>query len=562
MPEIAGAQNFTWNFGDGTTSNEATPTHTWFNASTGLMTATVTLEAETADGCAGTSQATVNIKPQPVANFMVANDEGCDPLVSQFNNYSVLADSYDWDFGDGTTGHAEHPTHAFAANGATTTFAVTLTAHDDLGCSDVTTREVTVHPAAAFSLNLASDTVCSPLQLTLPAIPGAENLTWNFGDGTTGAGQTPTHTWENTGDDLMEATVSFEAATTNGCVGSASATVYIKPQPQAIFTIDEEVGCAPLSIEISNDSQLADAYDWTYGNGDAAELASAGTHVYTYAGEQEPMDYTLTLTATHALGCTDVVTKTITVLPAVNAAWEGETIGCAPFETMIEYTGSDATTIAWTLDGAAAASGNAATFALEGTEGTATAHTIEIEAVSEYGCTGAASFEVTVNPTPLVNLSASSDATCSGDAWNIFHDAQYADNITLTMNGMGLDLASDLSFNSVNPSATDATSTLVLTASTDQGCSAAMAIEHTVHPQVTANFDLPMSTCTPMEVAFNNTSVQATASTTWNFGDGTTSDTLNPAHTFEALGTEDVQYNVTLVAVNAAGCADLSLIHI
>ena len=137
MPEIADAQNFTWNFGDGTTSNEATPTHTWFNASTGLMTATVTLEAETADGCAGTSQATVNIKPQPVANFMVANDEGCDPLVSQFNNYSVLADSYDWDFGDGTTGHEEHPTHAFAANGATTTFAVTLTAYDDLGCSDV-----------------------------------------------------------------------------------------------------------------------------------------------------------------------------------------------------------------------------------------------------------------------------------------------------------------------------------------------------------------------------------------------------------------------------------------
>ncbi len=559
MPEIAGAQNVTWNFGDGTTSNEATPTHTWFNASTGLMTATVTLEAETADGCAGTSQATVNIKPQPVANFMVANDEGCDPLVSQFNNYSVLADSYDWDFGDGTTGHEEHPTHTFAANGATTTFAVTLTAHDDLGCSDVTTREVTVHPAAAFSLSLASDTVCSPLQLTLPAIPGAENLTWNFGDGTTGAGQTPTHTWENTGDELMEATVSFEAATTNGCVGSGSATVYIKPQPQAIFTIDEEVGCAPLNIEISNDSQLADAYNWTYGNGDALELAAAGTHVYTYAGEEEPMDYTLTLTATHALGCTDAVTKTVTVLPAVNATWTGESVGCAPFETVIEYTGSDATTIAWTLDGAAVASGNEATFALEGAEGTATAHTIEIEAVSEYGCAGTAAFEVTVNPTPTVNLSASSDATCSGDTWNVFHDAQYADNITLTMNGMGLDLASDLSFNSVNPSATDATSTLLLTASTDQGCSAAMAIEHTVHPQVTANFDLPASTCTPMVVAFNNTSIQATASTTWNFGDGTTSDALNPAHTFEALGTEDVQYNVALVAVNAAGCADTTV---
>ena len=731
MPVLDGAQNFTWNFGDGTTSNEATPTHTWFNASTGLMTATVTLEAETADGCAGTSQATVNIKPQPVANFMVANDEGCDPLVSQFNNYSVLADSYDWDFGDGTTGHEEHPTHAFAADGSTTTFAVTLTAHDDLGCSDVTTREVTVHPAAAFSLNLASDTVCSPLQLTLPEIPGAENLTWNFGDGTTGAGQTPTHTWVNTGDDLMEATVSFEAATTNGCVGSGSATVYIKPQPtadftadvvagcepmvstftnastngdlyiwnfgdvmlpgladnnatvqhsftaeatdapsvynvtllaiddlgcsdertltvevnpapafelaldaneacsplaltmpnmvdaattywdfgdgsfsneatpthfwtndtdelvnhtisfqganafgcegtatasvsvkpqpQAIFSTDEEMGCAPFTIDISNESQSADAFDWNYGNGDALQMDTQDAHAYTYAGADEPTEYTLTLTATHALGCVDTVTKTVTVLPEVNAAWAGETVGCAPFETVIEYTGTEASSVAWTIDGAAAATGNAATFALEGAAGSATAHTIEIEAISEFGCAGSTAFEVTVNPTPVVSLSASSDATCSGDAWNVVYDAQYADDINLTMNGMGLDLASELEFTSENPASEDAISTLVLTASTDLGCAAAMAIEHTVHPQVTANFDLPASACTPMEVAFNNTSVQATASTTWNFGDGTTSDALNPAHTFEALGTEDAQYNVTLVAVNAAGCADTTV---
>ena len=54
---------------------------------------------------------------------------------------------------------------------------------------------------------------------------------------------------------------------------------------------------------------MADAYNWTYGNGDAVELAAAGTHVYTYAGEEEPMDYTLTLTATHALGCTDAMSN-------------------------------------------------------------------------------------------------------------------------------------------------------------------------------------------------------------------------------------------------------------
>ena len=523
------------------------------------MEATVSFEAATTNGCVGSGSATVYIKPQPQADFTASVESGCAPLSVAFNNMSTQADAFVWDFGNGTSTTASNATADFDAIGTEATYTVTLTATDDLGCTSTATREITAFPAANFALELPADSACSPLALTLPVIDGAQALTWNFGDGNTTTGQAPSHTWENTTNALMTTAVSFTAETEHGCSGSATALVHVKPQPQAIFTIGEEIGCAPLSIEISNDSQLADAYDWTYGNGDALELASAGAHVYTYVGEQEPMDYTLTLTATHALGCADAVTKTVTVLPAVNAAWAGETIGCAPFETVIEYTGSDAAAIEWTLDGTAAASGNEATFTLDGAEGTSTAHTIEIEAVSGYGCAGTAAFEVTVNPTPLVNLSASSDATCSGDAWNVVHDAQYADNITLTMNGMGLDLASDLSFNSVNPSATDATSTLVLEASTDQGCSATMAIAHTVHPQVTAIFDLPLGACTPREVAFNNTSIQATASTTWNFGDGTTSDALNPAHTFEALGTEDVQYNVTLVAVNAAGCADTTV---
>ncbi len=728
MPAFEGAQNLSWDFGDGTTSNESTPTHSWFNSSTELMTASVTLEAETADGCPGTSEATVNIKPQPVANFLVENDEGCNPLVSQFHNYSVLADSFDWDFGDGTTSHDEHPAHAFTSDDSTTTFEVTLTAQHDLGCSDVTTRNVTVHPAAAFNLSLESDTVCSPLQLTLPEIPGAEGITWDFGDGNTAFGQSPTHTWENNTSELLTAMVSFSAETVNGCIGLATTQVYIKPQPEATFTVDmatgceplvstftntstngdtyiwnfgdsllpdfadnnatvqhtftaqaldatsvynvtllaidelgcsdqstidievhptpdfelvlesteacspltltmpeiadatsaywdfgdgsfsnettpthlwvnetnelvnhtvsfqglnefgcvglattdvsvkpqpeaifnisEEIGCAPFDVELSNESQFANLYDWDYGNGDNLQMEGQDEYTYTYAGSDELTEYTLTLTATHALGCIDTVAKTLTVLPEVNATWAGETIGCAPFEASFEYTGTAVPSIQWTLDGTVASIGNAANFTLEGIEDSAAVHTIEIQAISEFGCAESTAFEITVNPTPVVDLSASSDATCSGEEWNVIYDVQFADDVTLTMNDMGLDLSSDLNFTSQNSSSVDAVSTLILTASTDQACATAMAIEHIVYPEVTANFDLPSSSCTPMEVVFNNTSIQATASTTWNFGDGSTSDALNPAHVFEALGTDDEHYSITLVAESAAGCSD------
>ena len=893
MPELAGAQNFNWNFGDGTTSNEATPAHTWFNASNDLMTATITLEAENANGCIGTSEAIVNIKPQPVANFMVNGEEGCDPLVSQFNNYSVLADSYDWDFGNGETSHEEHPAHAFAAAGGTTTYEVTLTAHDDLGCSDTTTRDVTVHPAADFSLNLASDTVCSPLQLTLPTIAGAQDIVWNFGDGTTGAGQAPTHTWENTGDDLMTATVSFEAATANGCIGGGSATVYIKPQPQAdfiatiesgcaplsvafsnastqadafhwdfgtgntavtpnaaeefttgadesvyqvtltatddlgceslttreitvfpaadfaldltsdsvcsplemtlpviqgaqditwdfgdgttgagqapshtwanptgelmtqtvsftaetvngcpgaataqvhikpqpvanfsadviegceplvttfanestngdtfiwnfgeagmpgivdnsatvqnafeaadadavslytitllaiddlgcsdertvtvevsptpvfelaldanegcsplaltmpempeavqtywnfgdgsfsneatpthfwtnnanelanhtlefqgfnafgcegtataevnikpqpqaIFSLSDESGCAPLNVEITNESQLGTAFDWNFGDGTTAAADNMDALSHTFTGGENPVDYTVTLTANHELGCTDTLIKTVTVFPEVTAAWAGETIGCAPFNTAFEYTGTDVPAINWTLDGAAATTGATFNAALEGTTGEASVHTVNVEATSEFGCAGSATFEVTVNPVPVVGLTASSAATCSGDAWTVVEDAQFADAITLTFNGATVDPA-ELTFNTVNAGAIDATSTVTINATTDAGCAATASIEHTVHPEVIAAFEVPTSACSPMEVTFENQSIQATASTTWNFGNGEAMDALNPTHVFEANGTEDEAFEVTLVATNTAGCTD------
>ena len=893
MPEFEGSQNMTWNFGDGTTSNEATPTHTWYNASNGLMTATVTLEAETANGCPGTSEATVNIKPQPIANFNVAGSEGCDPLVSQFSNYSLLADSYDWDFADGTTSHEAHPTHAFSTEGATTTFEVTLTAHDNLGCSDTTTRDVTVHPAADFSLNLASDTVCSPLELTLPAIPGAQGITWNFGDGTTAVGQAPTHIWENSGDGLMEATVTFEAATANGCIGGGSATVYIKPQPQADFNVSVDNGCAPLSVSfsnastqadaftwnfdngastttpnanhvfnadaeatvynvsltatddlgcestasreitvypaadfalvlpsdsacspleltlptiegaqaiewnfgdgttatgqapahawtnatgelltttvsftaetqhgcagagaaevhikpqpvasfsadeiagceplvstftnestngdlfiwnfgsngipgvvnndatvqntfnaaasdaasvytvtllaiddlgcsdersitvevlpapayelalettescsplaltmpsmngavqtnwifgdgsfsneatpthfwnnntdalathtiefhganafgcagsataevsvkpqpqamfslsddggcapfdvaITNESQLATSFNWNFGDGNASTAESLDALNHTYAGEETSVDYTVTLAAAHALGCADTLTKTVTVWPAVYADWMGETAGCAPFETAFEYTGTDVATVTWTLDGAAAGSGNAMAMTLAGTVGEAAIHAVTLEATSEFGCAGTAAFEVTVNPVPVLALATSSDATCSGEAWTANLDAQFADDVTSYFNGEAIDPA-NLLFQTTNASATDATATLVINATTTEGCAATASAEHTVHPEVTAAFDVPASACSPMAVTFNNQSFQATASTEWNFGNGTTSDALNPSHVFEAAGTEDEAFTVTLIATNTAGCAD------
>ena len=896
MPSIDGAQNMVWNFGDGTTSTETTPSHTWNNSTGELMSATVSLEAETAMGCAGTSQATVHIKPQPIADFTVNFDEGCEPLVSTFTNLSALADTYDWDFGDGTTDHTLNPTHAFQTNGTTSAFEVTLTAHDNLGCADTATKEVNVFPAAAFTLSLATDTVCSPLELSMPTIPGAQNILWNFGDGSTGVGQNASHVWTNTGDELMTATVSFEAVTSNGCIGSASTAVHIKPQPVADFTVDiaegcaplsvqfnntstqsdsfawnfgngatsgqvnpnqaftaldatevfeitltathalgcsstsnreitvfpaaeftlalttdsvcspleltmpavpggenitwdfgdgtnatgqspthswinetgslmsavvsfngetaagcagsasaivhikpqpvadftadvlagcepldnaftnnsvngdlyiwnfgdelipgivnnaptvehtffagasdaistfdvtlvaidelgcsdertiavevspapafelalettegcspltltmpemegatstywvfgdgtmsneatpthnwangtneqvtqtidfqgfnsfgcegtasaevsinpqptanfnlsEEVGCAPLNVELTNNSILADAFTWSYGDGSSADHTSLDAHVYTFTGEDEATDYSISLTATHALGCTDTHEKTVTVLPAVIADWAGLTEGCAPFNGEFTYTGTPTPQISWSVDGATVAVSDAMSQNFPGSAGEDQSYTISVEAISADGCAGSSDFEVTVHPAPVVELAMSSDATCSGEEWSILHNAQFADSTSIEINGIGtwINPTMELIQNTVNATDTDEVTTVLLTAHTSFGCTTSAFVEHTVHPDVTAAFEAPESSCTPLQGAFTNNSVHASGSFAWNFGDGTTSDLESPVHTFDTQSSEDEAFVVTLIATSTAGCAD------
>jgi PKD repeat protein len=69
-------------------------------------------------------------------------------------------------------------------------------------------------------------------------------------------------------------------------------------------------------------------------------------------------------------------------------------------------------------------------------------------------------------------------------------------------------------------------------------------------PAPTATFTAtPTSGNAPLTVAFTDTSTGSPTTFAWNFGDGTTSSTRSPSHTYTAAG----QYTVTLTATNAGG---------
>ncbi len=79
----------------------------------------------------------------------------------------------------------------------------------------------------------------------------------------------------------------------------------------------------------------------------------------------------------------------------------------------------------------------------------------------------------------------------------------------------------------------------------------------TVYPPITADFDFITQPCSNL-VVFNDSSKISPVSWLWSFGDSTTSNLQNPAHTYTSSGS----YNITLIASTNQGCKDTALIHL
>jgi PGF-pre-PGF domain-containing protein/uncharacterized repeat protein (TIGR01451 family) len=124
------ATGWNWDFGDGASSTEQSPTHTYSAAGA----YTVNLTVSNANGTASRlSTITVLVQPAtifPVANFSSSATSGYVPLSVQFTDLSKNATGWKWDFGDGTNSIDQNPTHTYSAAGA---YTVNLTVSNDNG---------------------------------------------------------------------------------------------------------------------------------------------------------------------------------------------------------------------------------------------------------------------------------------------------------------------------------------------------------------------------------------------------------------------------------------------
>jgi len=125
-----------WDFGDGNTSTEESPTHVYSAADT----YTVSLEATNDSNLSNTLEQSITILA-PVSAVFSSQVDPNDYRTFSFIDESVGAASLLWEFGDGFQFTGMDPTHTYDQDGI---YTVTLTATSITGNISVTTEELVV----------------------------------------------------------------------------------------------------------------------------------------------------------------------------------------------------------------------------------------------------------------------------------------------------------------------------------------------------------------------------------------------------------------------------------
>jgi PKD repeat protein len=205
-----------WNFGDGSTSVEQNPIHTYSAAGT----YTVNLTVSNANGT-NSKLATITVleKPTPVlpvANFIAKPTSGYAPLYVQFTDLSKNAVEWKWDFGDRSPLSPEqNPSHNYSKAGD---YTVSLTVSNENG-TGLKTQEITVQeapseekvfPVANFIAKPTSGYAPLDVQFT-DLSKNAVEWKWDFGDRASSSEQNPTHTYSAAGNYMVNLTVNNAA---------------------------------------------------------------------------------------------------------------------------------------------------------------------------------------------------------------------------------------------------------------------------------------------------------------------------------------------------------------
>ena len=211
--------------------------------------------------------------------------------------------THDWFFGDGAGSTDPNPTYSYPNDGE---YTVTLIIRDSTGCSDTANRVIFVRQdtttnecSADFNFEQSGD---GTAYFFANHSEDSTFYSWDFGDGNTGSGNSPEHTYGSSAAYNVCLIISSP-----GCVDTVCKEIFVEidtSECKAAF----QARVNGLTTEFLDKSNNASTWNWNFGDGNTS---STQNPVHTYS---EPGEYMVTLTIfSDSMTCSDTAQQFIFV---------------------------------------------------------------------------------------------------------------------------------------------------------------------------------------------------------------------------------------------------------
>ena len=306
----------TWNFGDSSTSTGPDPLHIYNEPGQYSVSLIITTDR----GCVDTVTKTIAISNFK-ADFTYLDFPCNDSVYFTDNSLQIgdTANQWNWNFGDGGSSTNTDPIYVYNTGG---NFTIKLIASTKKGCTDTVTKTIDLSKFKADFNYYVGCNDSAFFKDTLSFINDSlKALKWNFGDNSTSTAANVYHIYNNP----VNYSVSLMITTGNGCIDTVTKTIAVTG-----LKTDFNYTTVPCNDSVSfqdNTVQNGDpvkSWNWDFGNSGNSTGVNP-IHVFHGAG-----NFSVTLITTTQKGCTDSVTKAISIAGASKADFSTLTMPCRP----------------------------------------------------------------------------------------------------------------------------------------------------------------------------------------------------------------------------------------
>jgi PKD repeat protein len=575
---------YDWDFDDGTIFQDTLKSvyeKPFFNRSDYDSIYIIRLKAKSEYFCESIFSDSILVHPFIKANFGIDYQTNCAPMLTNFSNFSVRADTNKWDFGDGSlvindSSKFDRVFNNYSSNNDTTYFIKLVTLNNQ-GCSDTLVRSLQLYPQVVALFHLHDSTGCSPLSVDFQNASkgGLLSYLWEFGDGTSSTASDTgfTRSYSNLTQNDTIYNVNLSVSNPFGCNSKDSSQVSVLASIKSNFNLPTIDSCSPFTIRPANlSSSGAKFFNWNFGPLGISTLKNPVVAPYINPGTDPDIDtVNVRLIAFGAndslhLACSDTHTIRILIYPELNLNFALDTVAaCQPLKANITNSTllKPVTTFQWRLDDNFYSSlKDPLPLNVSNYTNSNVTHKLKLLGTSNHGCSDIDSIPFTVYSLVESRFTINQPAVCSHDSV-IINRTTSRGGITgyLWDYGDGTSTRSDSIYfkKFTNPLGAPENRQIKLTVNNLQNCKSVWTQPLQVNPKVTAAFifkDNADKVCYPFNSDLINTTSNA-SNYYWEFGDGSGSGDINPKHSFENFSnTTDKTYTVKLKARSDYFCFD------